>query len=54
MATMAAAAMRERFARRAAGEDLRPGLPELDATWRADRLPPEVSRADLGTRSQGT
>jgi hypothetical protein len=38
MATTAAAAMRERFARRTAGENLRPGLPELGAPWRADRL----------------
>jgi hypothetical protein len=49
---MAAAAIRERFARRAAGEDLRPGLPELGATWRAGRLP-EGIRADLSLRGRG-
>ena len=32
--------MRERFARLAAGAALRPGLPELGATWRAGRLRP--------------
>src|SRR6266536_3258245 len=35
--TIAAATMRERFARLAAGVALRPGLPELGATWRAGR-----------------
>ena len=53
-ATMASAAMRDRFARRIAGEDLRPGLPaELGATWRADRLPPGASRAGLAARGGG-
>jgi hypothetical protein len=32
IATIATAAMRERLARRTAGEALRPGLPELGAT----------------------
>jgi hypothetical protein len=55
MATMATAAIRERFDRRAAGEDLRPGLPEPGATWRADRLDrlPEAGRPDPAVRGRG-
>src|SRR6266566_2909419 len=52
MATIATAAMRERFARRAAGEALRPGLPELGATWRAGRLPPGAGQATLVPRAR--
>ncbi len=52
MATIATAAMRERFARRAAGEALRPGLPELGATWRAGRLPPGTGRVALVPRER--
>ena len=45
-ATMATAAMRDRFARRIAVEDLRPGLAaRLGATCQGERLPPGTSRA---------
>ncbi len=48
-ATMATAAMRERFDRRIAGEDMRPVLAAvLGATCRAGRLPPGASRAGRG------
>jgi len=41
--------MRDRFDRRIAGEDLRPGLAAgLGATCRAERLPPGASRAGRG------
>ena len=50
--TIAAAAMRERFARLAAGAALRPGLPELGATWRASRLPPGAARTALVPRDR--
>src|SRR5689334_23450258 len=52
MATIATAAMRERLARRTAGEALRPGLSELGATWRAGRLPPGAGRAALVPRGR--
>src|SRR4029077_20012676 len=52
-ATIAAAAIRERFARLTAGAALRPGLPELGATWRAGRLPPGAARKALVPRDRG-
>ena len=52
MATMATAAIRARFVRRVAGGDLRPGPPEPGATWRADRLPRETSRAGRAARGR--